>query len=284
MPFLKLDGSARLHYGERGSGPTVIMVHGSPGEGRAWANVVKHLPEGLRVLTPDLPGYGGSDPLPAGYLVRTEAMAAAIGELVGRCESPVWLCGHSYGGNVALHTAVRHRERVAGAVLLEPVFLRALELTNDLETFRTAKAFFVSYLVRAEFAEDDAIGGMIDFWCGDGTFARLPAQVRGALNSAVSGNAEDVRASFAETISAALLASFDRPVTIGHGDSGPRIVGEIAGSLAKLLPRARTTPIHGAAHLMLNTHPESVARLIQTSLYAQRADGPGGKERLGTNH
>lgn len=277
MPFLKLASNARLHYGERGSGPTIIMVHGSPGEGRAWANVVKYLPEGLRILTPDLPGYGGSDPFPAGSSPHTEAMAAAVGELVETCESPVWLCGHSYGGNVALHTALRHRERVAGAVLLEPVFLRALELTNDFESFRTAKAYFVSYLVRAEFAEIDAIGAMIDFWCGDGTFARLPAQVRASLDSALSKNAEDVRASFAETISAALLASFDRPVTIGHGDSGPRIVGEIAGSLAKLLPQARATPIRGAAHMMLNTHPESVARLIETSFRAQRADD------LGTN-
>lgn len=266
MPLLRLASGARLHYGDRGSGPTVIMIHGSPGEGRAWANVVKHLPEGIRILTPDLPGYGSSDPLAAGSAARTEAMAAVIGELVETCESPVWLCGHSYGGNVALHAAVRCRPRVAGAVLLEPVFLRALELTNDVETYRTAKAFFVSYLVRAELAEIDAIGVMIDFWCGDGTFARLPAQVRGFLNSAVAGNAEDVRATFAETIDAPRLASFDRPVTIGHGDSGAKIVGEIAGSLARLLPRARTTTIHGATHLMLNTHPEGVARLIEASL------------------
>lgn len=266
MPILKLVSGGRLHYGEKGSGPTVIMVHGSRGEGRAWANVVKHLPEGLRVLTPDLPGSGRSDPLAAGSAARTEAMAAAIGELVETCESPVWLCGHSYGGNVALHAAIRYRPRVAGAVLLEPVFLRALELTNDVETFRAAKAFLVSYLVRAEYAEIDAIGVMIDFWCGDGTFARLPAQVRGFLNSAIAGNAADVHATFAETIGAAQIASFDRPVTIGHGDSGSKIAGEIAGSLARLLPRARTTPIRGATHLMLNTHPESVARLIEASL------------------
>src|SRR5450631_482570 len=56
---------------------------------------------------------------------------------------------------------------------------------------------------------------------------------------------------------------------------------KIARSLAKLLPQARTTPIGGAAHMMLNTHPESVAGLIETSLCTHRANDPDGAERLG---
>jgi pimeloyl-ACP methyl ester carboxylesterase len=50
---------ARLNYGEAGSGLPLILVHGSPGEGRAWGRVVKHLPPNTRALVPDLPGYGG---------------------------------------------------------------------------------------------------------------------------------------------------------------------------------------------------------------------------------
>lgn len=105
MSVLTLSNGARLNYGETGTGPTIIMVHGSPGEGRAWASVIKQLAGDLHILTPDLPGYGGSDPLPRETQNRTEAMASAISELIVTCDGPVWLCGHSYGANVALHTA-----------------------------------------------------------------------------------------------------------------------------------------------------------------------------------
>ncbi len=46
-------------------GPWTNLVHGSPGDGRAWSRVVSRLVGRVRILAPDLPGYGGSDPLPA---------------------------------------------------------------------------------------------------------------------------------------------------------------------------------------------------------------------------
>src|SRR5690606_16436825 len=105
--MMNLSGGPCLGFGETGTGPTVVMVHGSPGEGRAWNNVIKQLPDSVRVLTPDLPGYGRSDPLPGGTTHRTQAMADAVAELIEQQDGAVWLCGHSYGANVALHAAVR---------------------------------------------------------------------------------------------------------------------------------------------------------------------------------
>ncbi|HWZ39652.1 MAG TPA: alpha/beta hydrolase [Bradyrhizobium sp.] len=262
MSVLTTSTGARLNYGETGTGHTVIMVHGSPGEGRAWANVIGQFQGGLHILTPDLPGYGGSDPLPRETTNRTAAMASAIGELIVSCDGPIWLCGHSYGANVALHAAVQWRNRVGGIVLLEPVFLRALQLGGDVQLYKTVQAFFVSYLVRAEFAETDAIGIMIDFWCGEGFYDKLPSRTKGFLNAAISKNAEDVRASFAETIGATALGTFDRPVMIAFGDRSPKVAAMIAASLKKLLPRAVVAPIRGATHLLLDSHAGDVARLI----------------------
>lgn len=272
MPILTLSSGARLSYGETGAGPTLVMVHGSPGDGRAWANVIKHLSGTFRILTPDLPGYGGSDPLPPGSAYRTEAMASAIGEWVASLDGPIWLCGHSYGANVALHTAVQWRDRINGIILLEPVFLRALQLAGDAKSFEDARAFFAAYLVQAENSEHDAIGIMINFWCGAGFYEKLPSRTQAFLNSAAAKNAVDVRASFAETTSATSLGNLNRPTTIAFGDQSPKIAEEIATSLKQLLPQALTSRVRGATHLLLDTHPAEVANLIAMTI-GQTRDG-----------
>jgi pimeloyl-ACP methyl ester carboxylesterase len=262
VPVLKLRNGASLNYDQAGLGCPLVLVHGSPGEGRAWARVMKYLPPDMHVLTPDLPGYGASAPLSSGTVKRTEAMAAAIGELIEGCADACWLCGHSYGGNVALHAALRQRDRVEGLVLIEPVFMRALELAGERETLAETGAFFTAYLLRVESAEPDAIGLMIDFWLGSGAYEKLPPSTRKFLNGAAAKNAQDVRASFAETVSAAQLASFDRPVLIAHGAASNPVATMIATSLARLLPRARVQSIPGATHTMLESHPRDVAGLI----------------------
>jgi pimeloyl-ACP methyl ester carboxylesterase len=259
---MTLRNGASLNYDQVGSGRPLVLVHGSPGDGRAWARVVKHLPQDMRVVSPDLPGYGASTPLPPRTVKRTDAMAATIGELIEGCSDPCWLCGHSYGGNVALHAAVRQRERVHGLVLIEPVFMRALDLAGERETLAEAQAFFATYLLRVESAEPDAIGLMIDFWLGSGTYEKLSPPMRKFLNGAAANNAQDVRASFAETISAAQLASFDRPVLIACGEMSNPVARTIATSLTRLLPRARIQSIPAATHAMIDSHPHHVAGLI----------------------
>jgi uncharacterized protein (TIGR00369 family) len=260
VPVLQLGG--RLSYGEAGFGEDVVFVHGSPGDGRAWARVVRALPPGVRALTPDLPGSGGSDPIACAAAQRTQAMADGVGALIRERAAPVWLCGHSYGGNVALHAAIAHRELVRGLLLIEPVFLRGLDLANEQDVLVNARAFFTTYLVRVAFAEPDAVGMMVDFWFGSGAYARMPSAVRRFLNGAAHGNAEDVEATLAETIGAAELAAFDPPVVIAVGEASPTVTGTIAQALAALLPRARVARVRGAGHGMLDSHPHDVARLI----------------------
>lgn len=272
-PVMNLGSGARLGFGETGAGPTIMMVHGSPGEGRAWVNVVKPLAQGHRILTPDLPGYGRSDPLPPDTPHQTAALAAAVAELAARQEGAIWLCGHSYGANVALHAAVRLGQKVAGLILVEPVFLRVLELAGDAQ-FESARAFFSDYVARAEASEPDAIGLMIDFWCGKGYFGRLPERVKAFLDAMAPKNARDVRASFSETLSVADLQMLTIPVSIATGDQSPKIAESIAAACQRLMPNAMTTKIQGATHLLLDTHATQVAGLIEENVRA-RAAKPG---------
>jgi pimeloyl-ACP methyl ester carboxylesterase len=263
MASFELSDGARLAFCDSGAGSPLILVHGSPGNARSWGRVARKLREDLRILTLDLPGYGGSTQLPAGTFRRTQAMGAAVERLMDFSAEHAWLCGHSYGGNVVLHAALRHHDCVNGIVLLEPVFMRALELAGEQEAFEKARAFFNAYVARVLAGESEAVSTMIEFWFGPGAFDRMPFSVQQFLIGAAAENAEDVRAAFSEDITREQLQEFDRPVLIAYGEASPPIAGAIANALAGLMPRAQVASIPDATHGMLDTHPESVVGLIE---------------------
>jgi len=81
-----------------------------------WRLVAPALAEDWRVLVPDLPGHGGSEPLAEAESVDPFARAVfAVVEAEGAAPAP-WV-GHSLGGLVGLRAAVLHPEAVTGLVL-----------------------------------------------------------------------------------------------------------------------------------------------------------------------
>jgi pimeloyl-ACP methyl ester carboxylesterase len=74
---------------------------------------------GAEAILYDLRGHGLSDRPPSGYTL--EDSIADLGGILGALgvDVPVHLVGNSYGGMIALGTAIAHPERVAGLVLIE---------------------------------------------------------------------------------------------------------------------------------------------------------------------
>ena len=54
-----------MSYEDYGSGPIALLIHGSPGNGKAWQRVGERLATRHRVIAPDLPGHGPTTPPPA---------------------------------------------------------------------------------------------------------------------------------------------------------------------------------------------------------------------------
>ncbi|MDQ6692520.1 MAG: alpha/beta fold hydrolase, partial [Candidatus Dormibacteraeota bacterium] len=56
----------RFHVTEAGpvDGVAVLALHGWPQHHYAWRDLLGHPPEGMRIIAPDLPGYGWSGPAP----------------------------------------------------------------------------------------------------------------------------------------------------------------------------------------------------------------------------
>ena len=103
----------RLRWFEGGSGPTVALVHGYGGAASNWVLVAPRLAERYRVIVPDLPGHGGSSPLPG----PPERVDPYSERLAGLLDGPAVVVGHSFGAVVALRLAARRPELVRGLVL-----------------------------------------------------------------------------------------------------------------------------------------------------------------------
>jgi len=98
------------------SAPPLVLVHGFAGAASNWAVLAPLLAESHRLIVPDLPGHGGSTPLPAApNLAGFADRVASILEREGAEKSVV--VGHSMGGIVALRLAARRPELVRGLVL-----------------------------------------------------------------------------------------------------------------------------------------------------------------------
>lgn len=106
-----------LHAGESG-GPSVVLLHGLSGSHRWWLRTIPALAQGFRVHVPELVGFGGSRR--AGRQPDMQEMARVIVawlDVLG-IERP-HLVGHSMGGQVSIHVAAAHAERIDRLVLVD---------------------------------------------------------------------------------------------------------------------------------------------------------------------
>lgn len=103
-------GSVR--YLVAGDGEPLVLVHGLGGAAANWRALAPLLLPGRRLVVPELPGHGGSSPLPAAQSLNGYADRIAL--LLDR---PAAVVGHSLGGAISLRLAIRHPELVSALVL-----------------------------------------------------------------------------------------------------------------------------------------------------------------------
>lgn len=103
--------SGRLALWEKGQGPVLLILHGANNEGTLQRAIAGPLSAQYRVLVPDLPGHGQSDPQ-SGPLTFA-MMIRAVDAVIDYTREPrITLVGHSMGGWLAIVYAWRHPDRV----------------------------------------------------------------------------------------------------------------------------------------------------------------------------
>ena len=105
--------NGRLHYHEAGSGPVLLLLHGSGPGVTGWANFAGNLPlfaRHFRTIILDAPGSGKSDPIDGDPV--TVARDAVVALMDGLRIDRAHVIGNSYGGIVGGHLAAAHPDRV----------------------------------------------------------------------------------------------------------------------------------------------------------------------------
>jgi len=106
----------RLAVHTAGSGLPVVLLHAFPLDHRMWERQAL-LADSLRLIVPDLRGFGASGSVPSSMADFADDVAAILDAL--HIELPAVVCGVSMGGYVAQHVAARHADRVAAVVLVD---------------------------------------------------------------------------------------------------------------------------------------------------------------------
>ncbi|MEP4708444.1 MAG: alpha/beta hydrolase [Pseudophaeobacter sp.] len=137
MYFTKSDG-VRIGYRKEGTGPTLVLVHGTGGDGAGnWGDVTKDLSQDYTVIRPDYTGSGDTEDdgstLSVEYFAE-QVMAAVKDADVGNFA----IVGFSLGAAVAVRIAADHADRVSGLILIagftrpDPRLRLQFELWRDL--------------------------------------------------------------------------------------------------------------------------------------------------------
>ena len=267
---LPLPG-AGLAYEVTGDGPAVVLVHGFALDMRMWEPQVEHLAARYRVVRYDCRGFGASGPFdPAVPYTHAGDLVAlldhlAIGEAV--------LAGLSFGGRVALQTALAAPARVAGLVLLDAVL--------DGVPWDPESAGALDELARRVQAGGAPAGRAA--WLAHPLFAaaRQRPELAGQLAAMVTGypgqhwlGRDPHRPVQPPPIAA--LEDVATPALVAVGDRDVPGFREMSAVLARRIPGAEYRVVAGAGHMVNMEQPAAVNELLTWflgGLPAPAADG-----------
>jgi 2-hydroxy-6-oxonona-2,4-dienedioate hydrolase len=118
--FVEVGARDQVHLLETGSGPPVVLLHGTGVSAGFFLPLLNEL-HGVRALAPDRPGSGLSDPIDVPRRRFHETAVAWLDSLLDALElEATALLGHSAGGVLALRYALARPERVQQLVLIGP--------------------------------------------------------------------------------------------------------------------------------------------------------------------
>ncbi len=125
-----------IAYTDRGSGPTVLFVHGFASFSYTWMKMISYLPRQFRFVTIDLKGYGYSEKKCDAFLAPYD-QAVILSAFIRRMDlRDVVLVGHSMGGVISLISLINEkvRSRIAKLILLDSagVFQKLPDFIDDL--------------------------------------------------------------------------------------------------------------------------------------------------------
>jgi esterase len=255
-----------MAYTERGSGPTLVLVHGSLSDYRTWAPLMTELSAENRVIALSLRHYypehwngEGNDLSLSEHAKDVSSFIEALG--VG----PVHLLGHSRGAGVALLAASMHPERIRSLILADVYpFKSLLPNTADVKA-EMEKRMAVSRTVLAHFKQHDPEAGLITYvnhivgpngWDNTGEAQREHLRSNAWTLLSLLTDAET-------PLKCTDLSKISAPVLIMTGDRSPPIFAYSNDAAKACLQHAYKVTIPDAGHMMFQANPSAFTTEVQ---------------------
>lgn len=253
-----------LHYVETGAGRAVVLLHAFPMDSALWAAQRRPLAQaGFRIITPDLPGFGGSAVAPVAPSV--DVMADAVAELLDQLGiDQAVVGGLSMGGYVTMAMLRRHPARVSGIILADT---KASADTAAAAAVRQAVASSVEESGTAAGIADGMLPNLLGRTTRESKPEVVAAVRRWIRAQPAAAVAWAQRAMAARPDSLSDIASFGGPVLVIYGSEDT--VSPAADAIAMAdAARAGGSPTHvveiaAAGHLTAVEDPAAVTRAIQ---------------------
>jgi pimeloyl-ACP methyl ester carboxylesterase len=266
MPTVGIEG-LRFYYEEQGSGPPLLLVHGTGGDAGALRDLAGRLSSSYRVITYDRRGFTRTEvkpPAPKEYVRRHADDASALLRELGAPHARVF--GWSMGGVIALALAVHHADDVSRLVLYDPPLHAkkhmgvrfatamggALALGKAGMYRRAAKRFFRHVLAYSK--------------GGKNAFDELDERVRDAMLTNARTVIAELEAGTGEELSRSDLAKIGCPIGIVSGQRSAKFLVAAADRCAEIFPSARVVRVPTGDHLMTLRQPDVLAAAIRDLL------------------
>ena len=262
-------GNKRWHVQTMGSGPPLLLLHGTGASVHSWRGLMPLLAETHTVIAPDLPRHAFTTGHDA-YAMSLPAMAGEIAALMKALEvEPAAIIGHSAGAAVALQLALDHGYR--GPIIGLNAALRPFPGALAQIFPAVAKALFVNPLVPRIFTGSiDLVGGAERFlWRS--THSRIDREGLACYRTLLKhpGHAGGALAMMANWDLPALrtrMGEARNPVLLVHGTNDPAIPPDWARDAQSWLPDARLELLPGLGHLAHEEAPEAAQAQIAAFL------------------
>jgi pimeloyl-ACP methyl ester carboxylesterase len=252
--------AAEPFFREQGSGPVVVCLHSNASSSSQWRSLADLLQDRFRVIAVDGYDAGKSPPWPSPGPLRLEDEVRLLAPVLQGVGDRFHLVGHSYGGAVAVKTALMFPERVASVVIYEPTLFWLLAGTDPLRS--PVQGIWRAATEGADAVDrgDNAAGArrFIDFWMGSGAFDAVPPARQTAVASSVRNLRRWRDTLTRETTPLSAFGALATPVLCMYGEDSPESSLSVVRVLRETLPNVTMAPQPGMGHMGPITHPERV--------------------------
>jgi pimeloyl-ACP methyl ester carboxylesterase len=247
-----------------GSGPPIVLVHGSLDDHRAWERIVPRLAESHLVLTYDRRGHGGSS-CPPGQGRISEDVEDLAGVLRALELKAPLVVGHSYGSCITMLLGAHHPGLTGGLLVHEPPLFTLLR--DDASSRQLAEEASEHLRRAADLITGGAVAQGLRHFVdhaafGPGTWDTLfTSEIRRTCLANAGTWLDQSRDPTRLAVRPELLAGYVHPLVVSHGEASLPTYSQIVTLIVAALPRSRRHMVRGghAPHL---SHPADFAELV----------------------